>query len=369
MEAFLSPRKVTIQVSQEENVSVFSFLDVALIQNPSGAILALHPALHRKVTCKESCPADATRCFAAYVALGLTLQLINLHHLIFKGKSQSGATRIGAWVNFILRFQSFNAFLREDKREFLFQGGTLFVTKCDSEGDFASLLNFTTLQLAQFDQGTLPYSRKRLPLIAVRETRGSASNQRPKNSAGKKNGPTFTKTSSAMRYESEIIRSQVQESHSGFWVKAGRLSSCQLERGIRLLLATRSGTRISIHLSPESHTETPLRVVIAFTSPFGLAMVLLGREPEPEVEAVLLFTNLVISAGGSGACQRTIGRKFWGGKCSYSLSGKKLAWLRVLEIFGLASRCIFWHSRGIVSRLLHHARSSLNLDHSEFRAL
>ncbi|GJU92715.1 hypothetical protein Tco_1317471 [Tanacetum coccineum] len=34
-------------------------------------------------------------------------------------------------------------------------------------------------------------------------------------------------------------------------------------------------------------------VVIAFTSPFGLAMVLLGREPEPEVEAVLLFTNLI----------------------------------------------------------------------------
>ncbi|GJT03054.1 hypothetical protein Tco_0824223 [Tanacetum coccineum] len=43
--------------------------------------------------------------------------------------------------------------------------------------------------------------------------------------------------------------------------------------------------------------ETPLRVVIAFTSPFGLAMVLLGREPEPEVEAVLLFMNLVIRSG------------------------------------------------------------------------
>ncbi|GJR67617.1 hypothetical protein Tco_0013682 [Tanacetum coccineum] len=31
--------------------------------------------------------------------------------------------------------------------------------------------------------------------------------------------------------------------------------------------------------------ETPLLVVIAFNSPFGLAMVLLGREPELEVEA------------------------------------------------------------------------------------
>ncbi|GKF18208.1 hypothetical protein Tco_0063126 [Tanacetum coccineum] len=39
--------------------------------------------------------------------------------------------------------------------------------------------------------------------------------------------------------------------------------------------------------------ETPLRVVIAFISPFGLAMVLLGREPEPEVEAALEFTNMV----------------------------------------------------------------------------
>ncbi|GKA58005.1 hypothetical protein Tco_0757193 [Tanacetum coccineum] len=34
--------------------------------------------------------------------------------------------------------------------------------------------------------------------------------------------------------------------------------------------------------------ETPLRVVIALISPFGLAMMLLGREPEPEVEAVFL---------------------------------------------------------------------------------
>ncbi|GKD81722.1 hypothetical protein Tco_1348561 [Tanacetum coccineum] len=35
------------------------------------------------------------------------------------------------------------------------------------------------------------------------------------------------------------------------------------------------------------------RVVIAFKSLFGLATVLLGREPEPEVEAVLEFTKLV----------------------------------------------------------------------------
>ncbi|GJS72869.1 hypothetical protein Tco_0705710 [Tanacetum coccineum] len=35
--------------------------------------------------------------------------------------------------------------------------------------------------------------------------------------------------------------------------------------------------------------------MIAFTSPFGLATVLPGREPDTEVEAVLLFTNLVSS--------------------------------------------------------------------------
>ncbi|GKF94195.1 hypothetical protein Tco_0283895, partial [Tanacetum coccineum] len=32
---------------------------------------------------------------------------------------------------------------------------------------------------------------------------------------------------------------------------------------------------------------------MAFISPLGLATVLLGREPEPEVEAVLVFMNLV----------------------------------------------------------------------------
>nr|GFC32555.1 hypothetical protein [Tanacetum cinerariifolium] len=32
----------------------------------------------------------------------------------------------------------------------------------------------------------------------------------------------------------------------------------------------------------------PLRVVMAFNLPFGLAMVLLGRGPEPEVEAVYI---------------------------------------------------------------------------------
>nr|GFC63405.1 hypothetical protein [Tanacetum cinerariifolium] len=32
----------------------------------------------------------------------------------------------------------------------------------------------------------------------------------------------------------------------------------------------------------------PLRVVMALSSPFGLATVLLGRDPDPEVEAVFI---------------------------------------------------------------------------------
>nr|GFB90888.1 hypothetical protein [Tanacetum cinerariifolium] len=40
----------------------------------------------------------------------------------------------------------------------------------------------------------------------------------------------------------------------------------------------------------------PLRVVIAFKSLFGLAIVLLGRVPELEVEAALEFTNFVIKS-------------------------------------------------------------------------
>ncbi|GKA41492.1 hypothetical protein Tco_0734085 [Tanacetum coccineum] len=55
--------------------------------------------------------------------------------------------------------------------------------------------------------------------------------------------------------------------------------------------------------------ETPLRVVIAFTSPFGLAMVLLGREPEPEVEALSKSDLDTPGAGGAraGACSSNIG--------------------------------------------------------------
>nr|GFD49310.1 hypothetical protein [Tanacetum cinerariifolium] len=42
--------------------------------------------------------------------------------------------------------------------------------------------------------------------------------------------------------------------------------------------------------------DTPLRVVIAFKSLLGFTIVLLGRVPEFEVEAVLAFTNLVIKS-------------------------------------------------------------------------
>nr|GFA35293.1 reverse transcriptase domain-containing protein [Tanacetum cinerariifolium] len=38
----------------------------------------------------------------------------------------------------------------------------------------------------------------------------------------------------------------------------------------------------------------PLRVVMAFSSPFGLATVLLGRDPDPEVEVVFIWKKLAI---------------------------------------------------------------------------
>nr|GFA99311.1 hypothetical protein [Tanacetum cinerariifolium] len=39
---------------------------------------------------------------------------------------------------------------------------------------------------------------------------------------------------------------------------------------------------------------SPLRVVMALSSPFGLATVLSGRYPDPEVEAVFIYKRLAI---------------------------------------------------------------------------
>nr|GFC43730.1 hypothetical protein [Tanacetum cinerariifolium] len=41
----------------------------------------------------------------------------------------------------------------------------------------------------------------------------------------------------------------------------------------------------------------PFRVVMAFKSLFGLAMVLLGRDPDPKVEAVFIWKKLAIGKG------------------------------------------------------------------------
>nr|GFC45421.1 hypothetical protein [Tanacetum cinerariifolium] len=38
----------------------------------------------------------------------------------------------------------------------------------------------------------------------------------------------------------------------------------------------------------------PLRVVMALSFPFGLATVLLGRDPDPKVEAVFIYKRLAI---------------------------------------------------------------------------
>ncbi|GJV01633.1 hypothetical protein Tco_1335202 [Tanacetum coccineum] len=128
--------------------------------------------------------------------------------------------------------------------------------------------------------------------------------KRPPKSAGKEERSNFLENILGDGLGGNV-RSAVNVSF-GFWSKKkkpGRLSSFLMEkRGIRLMLAPRSAKAKHSFISGKSHgrrnfeaiKKTPLRVVIAFTSPFGLAMVLLGREPEPEVEAVLLFMNLVI---------------------------------------------------------------------------
>ncbi|GJT57668.1 hypothetical protein Tco_0992722 [Tanacetum coccineum] len=60
--------------------------------------------------------------------------------------------------------------------------------------------------------------------------------------------------------------------------------------------------------------NTRFRVVIAFTSPFGLAMVLLGRESGPEVEVLSKSDLDIPGAGGTGAgaCQLTADMKLLG---------------------------------------------------------
>nr|GFA96456.1 hypothetical protein [Tanacetum cinerariifolium] len=45
-------------------------------------------------------------------------------------------------------------------------------------------------------------------------------------------------------------------------------------------------------LSPS--ITSPLRVVMALSSPLGLATVLLGRDPDPEVEALFICKRLAI---------------------------------------------------------------------------
>nr|GFC53628.1 hypothetical protein [Tanacetum cinerariifolium] len=44
----------------------------------------------------------------------------------------------------------------------------------------------------------------------------------------------------------------------------------------------------------EGPSRRPLQVVMAFSSPFGLAMVLLGRGHEPEVKVVFIWKKLAI---------------------------------------------------------------------------
>ncbi|GJT94325.1 hypothetical protein Tco_1083170 [Tanacetum coccineum] len=98
---------------------------------------------------------------------------------------------------------------------------------------------------------------------------------------GKKNVPTFTKTSSAMPVGVEIVRS-ASSRIIRVLVKAGRLSSFQMERGIRIRQGwfrsyeaqrcTPIWSSVRTTVGWNVLRETPLSFMSDFTSPFGLAM-------------------------------------------------------------------------------------------------
>ncbi|GJW43348.1 hypothetical protein Tco_0072147 [Tanacetum coccineum] len=142
-----------------------------------------------------------------------------------------------------------------------------------------------------------------------------------------------------------------------FWSKAGDLVLSKWREALVDDAPRLAKAKHSFH-SPGKHTledrlfhgaslcwplkdkETPLRVVIAFTSPFGLAMVLLGREPAPEVEAVLLYSRIgdqegswsLVIVSRINALKKNhifklsnIGWKCWGGRARYSFGNNGFA--------------------------------------------
>ncbi|GKD76394.1 hypothetical protein Tco_1339015, partial [Tanacetum coccineum] len=94
-------------------------------------------------------------------------------------------------------------------------------------------------------------------------------------SAGKKNVPTFTKTSSAMPVGVEIVRS-ASSSIIRVLVKARRFSSHQIERGIRLMLAPRSTKAKHSFISGKSHgiRNLPWSPSFSFTGVFVNSIIL-----------------------------------------------------------------------------------------------
>nr|GFC08188.1 hypothetical protein [Tanacetum cinerariifolium] len=105
-------------------------------------------------------------------------------------------------------------------------------------------------------------------------------------SSGNVNLPTGTKTSLAIPAGVQIARRR--------WDLDGILSEIRVRKSflytfihLRINGLGRSGNGRSIN-------TRPLRVVMALSSPFGLATVLLGRDPVPEVEAVFICKRLAI---------------------------------------------------------------------------
>ncbi|GKB95253.1 hypothetical protein Tco_0981390 [Tanacetum coccineum] len=99
-----------------------------------------------------------------------------------------------------------------------------------------NLIGISSLEITL--RGHVPSSRKVLLKIKG-EPEDRQRTHRPQKSAGKEERSVSRKTSSAMPVGVEIVRS-ASSSIIRVLVKAGRLSSFQMERGIRLMLAPRS---------------------------------------------------------------------------------------------------------------------------------
>ncbi|GKF97333.1 hypothetical protein Tco_0293154, partial [Tanacetum coccineum] len=126
--------------------------------------------------------------------------------------------------------------------------------------EWLSITNFKCYGLVNMSKGCL--FTVNINQSSCRPQEGSLENQRNPRigniindyevGPGKRNVPTFLKTSSAMPVGVEIVRSASSSIIRVFWSKLGDLDSFQMERGIRLMLAPRSAKAKHSFISEKS---------------------------------------------------------------------------------------------------------------------